>query len=66
LRKAEGNNTKVTGGDVIRIDRPIESLGEAKTRHFRPGSPRRRREGQPKIGTPLVPLATVTAELIRP
>jgi len=60
-----GRQYKVTGGDVIRIDRPIESLGEAKTVTFDQvllvGG-----EGQPKIGTPLVPQATVTAELIRP
>jgi large subunit ribosomal protein L21 len=56
-----GRQYKVTGGDVIRIDRPFS---EEKTITFDQvlfvGG-----EGSPKIGTPLVPAATVTAEVIR-
>jgi large subunit ribosomal protein L21 len=59
-----GRQYKVTGGDVIRIDRPLETLGEAKTITFDQvllvGG-----EGQPKIGTPYLAAATVTGELIR-
>jgi large subunit ribosomal protein L21 len=59
-----GRQYKVTGGDVIRIDRPEESLGGAKTVTFDQvllvGG-----EGQPRIGTPLVPSATVTGEVLR-
>lgn len=56
-----GRQYKVTGGDVIRIDR---EAGEAKTITFDQvllvGG-----EGQPKIGTPTVPNATVTADVLR-
>lgn len=57
-----GKQFKVTGGDVIRIDR---TLGEAKTVTFDQvllvGG-----EGGPKIGTPLVAGATVTADVLGP
>jgi large subunit ribosomal protein L21 len=60
-----GRQYKVTSGDVIRIDRPLDSLGDAKTVTFDQvlmvGG-----EGQPKIGTPLVAAASVSAEVIRP
>ena len=56
-----GRQYKVTSGDVIRVDR---ELGEAKTLTFDQvllvGG-----EGQPKIGTPTVASATVTAEVLR-
>jgi len=57
-----GRQYKVTSGDIVRIDRPV---GEAKTVTFDQvllvGG-----EGAPKIGTPFVPAATVTADIIGP
>jgi large subunit ribosomal protein L21 len=57
-----GRQYKVTSGDVIRIDRPFS---EEKTITFDQvllvGG-----EGQPKIGTPLVAGATVTADVLGP
>ena|ERR1700690_126989 len=56
-----GRQYKVTGGDVIRIDRH-DFEGDTITFDqvlFVGG------EGQPKIGTPLVAAATVTAEVLR-
>jgi large subunit ribosomal protein L21 len=57
-----GRQYKVTSGDVIRIDRPF---CQDKTITFDQvllvGG-----EGTPRVGTPLVPQATVTAEVIRP
>ena len=55
-----GKQFKVTSGDTIRIDRPI---GEEKSITFDKvllvaG------EGEPKIGTPLVSGATVTADVV--
>jgi large subunit ribosomal protein L21 len=56
-----GKQFRVTGGDVIRIDR---QMGEAKTVTFDQvllvGG-----EGTPKVGVPLVAGATVTADVIR-
>ena len=56
-----GRQYKVTSGDVIRIDR---EAGEAKTVTFDQvllvGG-----EGAPKVGTPTVPNATVTADVLR-
>jgi large subunit ribosomal protein L21 len=59
-----GRQYKVTGGDVIRIDREIGSLNEAQTVTFDQvlmvGG-----EGTPRIGTPTVASATVTGEVLR-
>src|ERR1700733_12968715 len=56
-----GKQFKVTGGDVIRIDR---ALGDAKTVTFDKvmliGG-----EGSPKVGTPILANATVTADVLR-
>jgi large subunit ribosomal protein L21 len=57
-----GRQYKVTGGDVIRIDRH-DYDGDTITFDqvlFVGG------EGQPRIGTPLVAAATVTADVVRP
>ena len=59
-----GRQFKVTSGDVIRIDRPIEDLGDAKTLQFDrvllvAG------EGSPKIGAPALAGATVSADVLR-
>jgi large subunit ribosomal protein L21 len=55
-----GRQYKVTGGDIVRIDR---SVGEEKTVTFDKvllvGG-----EGSPKIGTPLVLGASVTGEVV--
>src|SRR4051794_35959799 len=59
-----GRQFKVTSGDVIRIDRPFEDLGDAKSLKFDrvllvAG------EGSPKIGAPMLPGATVSADVLR-
>ncbi len=58
-----GKQFKVTSGDTIQIDRPME--GDQKNLTFDrvllvAG------EGQPKVGAPLVSGATVTADVIGP
>jgi large subunit ribosomal protein L21 len=59
-----GKQFKVTSGDVIRIDRPLGSLTEKQDVVFDHvllvGG-----EGQPKVGAPLVPNATVTGLVLR-
>lgn len=58
-----GKQYKVTGGDVIRIERPLdEEAPETITfdQVLLVGG-----EGQPKVGTPFVAAATVTADVIR-
>jgi large subunit ribosomal protein L21 len=58
-----GRQHRVTSGDTLLIDRPLE--GDEKTvtfdRVLMVGG-----EGQPRIGTPLVSGATVTADIIGP
>jgi large subunit ribosomal protein L21 len=59
-----GRQFKVTSGDVIRIDRPFDELGDVKTLKFDrvllvAG------EGSPKIGAPLVGGASVAADVLR-
>jgi len=59
----KGRQFKVSSGDTILLDRPGESEGEQKTLTFDRvlfvGG-----EGAPKIGTPTVAGATVTANII--
>ena len=59
----KGRQFKVSTGDTILLDRPGESEGEAKTLTFDrvllvAG------DGAPKIGTPTVAGATVTADIL--
>lgn len=56
-----GKQFKVTGGDVIRIDRQVDSATQTVTfdRVLLVGG-----EGAPKIGTPVLAGATVTADVI--
>ena len=56
-----GRQYKVTSGDVIRIERPsVDTETLTFDQVLLIGG-----EGSPKIGAPLVPNATVTAEVIR-
>ena len=61
-----GRQFKVTSGDVIRIDRPIEDLGDSKTLKFDRVLMVGGGEGAPKIGAPLVSGASVTADVLGP
>jgi large subunit ribosomal protein L21 len=58
-----GKQYKVTSGDTILIDRPIDSLDDAKSIKFDRvllvGG-----EGEPKIGLPTLAKATVSADVI--
>ena len=58
-----GRQFRVTGGDTIQIDREVPADEKTITfdRVLLVGG-----EGQPKIGTPLVGGATVTADVIGP
>ncbi len=60
--ETNGHQHKVTSGEILRLDRPIE--GEEKTITFDrvlliAG------EGEPRVGTPTVAGATVTADVLR-
>lgn len=59
----KGRQFKVTTGQTILVDRPGESAGDSRTitfdRVLMVGG-----EGQPRIGTPAVAGATVTANII--
>ena len=58
-----GRQFRVTGGDTIQIDREIKDDEKSVTfdRVLMVGG-----EGSPRIGAPLVPGATVTADVIGP
>lgn len=60
----KGKQFRVTSGQTILLDRPGESEGESKTLTFDKVLLIGGGDGAPRVGTPAVVGATVTAEII--